>query len=442
MSRYYVISPNVKDDRRVDYFLNLMFKEHTTMVGYYPDDPHGKPFESMKIGDDYVLCAHGQNCNKRLYFAGKIKSERFEIKEDEAFARKLSGFVDLRDDKEIKFCIKNTYGAAPRIHGIYELKQNNPYDEVICNQIKSKVDRRIRMERIENIANLLRSKKNIILQGAPGTGKTYSTARLALTIIGGFDDSILSDHKKVMEKYEELHEAGQIEFVTFHMSMDYEDFVEGIKPEINKTSISYVVEDGIFKSICTKASKNQNNNYVLIIDEINRGNISKIFGELITLLEADKRTGGDHPLSVRLPYSKEDFSIPDNLYIIGTMNTTDRSIGSIDYALRRRFAFMTIESSEEAIKEYYQPSNDKIKQLSNDEVDKLKKDACDKFEAIKKFLKKCNSSEMSIEDLMVGHSFFMAKDGDELELKWKYEVLPLLDEYYKDGIINKSWDNK
>lgn len=168
----------------------------------------------------------------------------------------------------------------------------------------------------------------------------------------------------------------------------------------------------------------------MIIDEINRGNISKILGELITLLEADKREGGDHPLTVRLPYSKEDFRVPGNLYIIGTMNTTDRSVGSLDYALRRRFAFVTIEASEEVLREYY-------KRHPNDDV---KDEACKRFDKVREFLEGCKL-EMDVNDLMVGHSFFMANSMDEFERKWKYEVLPLLDEYYKDGIISMKWDN-
>lgn len=155
-------------------------------------------------------------------------------------------------------------------------------------------------------------------------------------------------------------------------------------------------------------------NYALIIDEINRGNVSKIFGELISLLEADKRDGGDHPLSVILPYSKESFSVPSNLYIIGTMNTTDRSVGSIDYAVRRRFAFVTLEADESKA-----PVGD----------------ARELFKAVKRFLKE-SKYDMDIEDLMVGHSYFM--DAANLQMKWQYEILPLLMEYHKDGIIKQS----
>lgn len=381
-------------------------------------------------------------------------------------------------------------------------------------------------EHMDNMKQLLLQKKNIILQGAPGTGKTYSTAQLALAAIG-VNDINFKDHTAVMNRYEELHQQGQIEFVTFHMSMDYEDFVEGIKPEAEGENISYNVENGIFKKICRDASKrttsnfessyeqflkdiaetnesepfilktstgkefgvcpntkgnlslltgpnrqkngvirkmnileaaqgnqdadwyyyclgvisylrdvykfsiteeNKHKNYVLIIDEINRGNISKIFGELITLLEADKRSDGVHPLTVRLPYSKEEFSVPGNLYIIGTMNTTDRSVGSLDYALRRRFAFVTIKSERSVIEEYYQ-------HIGNEA---LGEKASEYFDKVKTFLENC-SSDMDIEDLMVGHSFFMAPDDDSFNLKWNFEVIPLLGEYFKDGIINRKW---
>ena len=162
--------------------------------------------------------------------------------------------------------------------------------------------------------------------------------------------------------------------------------------------------------------KNDVKNYVLIIDEINRGNVSKIFGELISLLEADKRVGGDHPLIVTLPYSKEPFSVPPNLYIIGTMNTTDRSVGSIDYAVRRRFAFVTLEADENKVPEG---------------------NARNLFNAVKNFLNK-SKYDMDIEDLMVGHSYFMVDDEDSLNMKWQYEILPLLMEYHKDGIIKES----
>ena len=401
----------------------------------------------------------------------------------------------------------------------------------------------------KELIDLLENKRNIILQGAPGTGKTYNTAALALSIIKP-NFSVPSDHKDVMEEYKNqlikidsdgrICNDGQIGFVTFHQSMDYEDFVEGIKPECDDDSgdnnITYRVQLGIFKAICQKASEQKTTNfedayenltkrllsegcvgdekyltletsgrqskfgislnkkgnlklwtgkkeneyksqgvltrenilraisgekvfegwegysqsvinylkdkcnlnitqnsgtknYVLIIDEINRGNVSKIFGELISLLEADKRVGGDHPLTVTLPYSKETFSVPSNLYIIGTMNTTDRSVGSIDYAVRRRFAFVTLKADESAIENYYKGKDES-----------LKNKAIELFGKVRDFLsnKDNRSNDMEFDDLMVGHSYFMAESLNELELKWKYEVIPLLKEYQKDGLLRHS----
>lgn len=371
---------------------------------------------------------------------------------------------------------------------------------------------------MEKIIRLLKDKKNIVLQGAPGTGKTYKTAEIALALLGK-DISTYTSHESLMADYEQMHKAGQIGFVTFHQSMDYEDFIEGIKPEAEDGDVQYKVRAGIFKVLCSKAASpkesnfdeayqsfiedisestdenpfvlktktgsdfgvcpnsrgnlslfttselrykgvlhrshieetatgeyipwksyykavvqhlqdkyrlkvhsiEESKNYVLIIDEINRGNVSKIFGEVITLLEADKRSGGAHPLSVILPYSQEEFAVPSNLYIIATMNTTDRSVGSIDYAVRRRFAFVTLEADRDVLKKY---------DYGNEDTKTL---ALRLFDAVRTFLEK-NKLEMNINDLMVGHSYFLAKDEEGLLLKWQYEILPLLCEYYKDGV--------
>lgn len=279
--------------------------------------------------------------------------------------------------------------------------------------------------------DLLRFKKNIILQGAPGTGKTYSTASIALGIIG--EDLDFTDHKAVMELYKKRCDEGRIGFVTFHQSMDYEDFVEGMKPEIigdEYKNVNYKIEDGIFKRMCRNAGKAEKQDekdslpYVLIIDEINRGNVSKIFGELITLIEADKRIGGTHPIEVTLPYSKEPFSVPANLYIIGTMNTADRSVGSIDYAVRRRFAFVTLKAEESQLEQYY-----------HGKPDGFKEKACSLFKKVKDFLE-AKKADMDIDDLMAGHSYFMAEDEGQLAMKLEYEIKPLIEEYIKDEIIH------
>ncbi|MFC1503755.1 McrB family protein, partial [Pseudomonadota bacterium] len=178
----------------------------------------------------------------------------------------------------------------------------------------------------------------------PGTGKTYHTIEGAVRAAD--PDFVITDNRDALKaQYDALVNAKRIRFVTFHQSFGYEEFVEGLRAEANDNGqISYQVKPGIFKQICDDASRDKDNHYVLIIDEINRGNISKIFGELITLIEPSKRSGNDNneALSVRLSYSKDtapDFSVPDNLYIIGTMNTADRSLAMMDTALRRRFDF-------------------------------------------------------------------------------------------------------
>lgn len=391
------------------------------------------------------------------------------------------------------------------------------------------------MEFTNKCAQLLEHKRNIIIQGAPGTGKTYNTASIALKVLG-VTDIDLTDHEAVIRRYKELT-GKRIFFTTFHQSLDYEDFVEGLKPCVQtneqgeSVGVTYELENGIFKRACQAVTEDEskditecindflqhkingfenrrviptttgkssfyawweeghttikcrsthstithdethspsplniekvkdqalgegmennwpryaeafieavkkeynihgNNKVVLIIDEINRGNVAKIFGELITLLEVDKREGSEHPIQVTLPYSKELFSVPKNLYIIGTMNTTDRSTGTIDYALRRRFAFVTLESNSSVIEKHYTDPT-------------LKDQALALFNNIEEFIRKKLCGDLDIDDLMVGHSYFMSASEEELKEKMEYEVLPLISEYINDGILNVSSKEK
>ena len=211
--------------------------------------------------------------------------------------------------------------------------------------------------------------KNMILYGPPGTGKTYITATYAVLICGWYTLDTLKNmnHSKIMEIYHELEQEGRIGFTTFHQSYGYEDFIEGIRPVLDKEktdaqnqseeqkseksrNLEYTMEAGVFKAFCEKAEKSKKP-YVFIIDEINRGNISRIFGELITLIEESKRKGEADERSVILPYSGLPFSVPSNVYIIGTMNTADRSIALLDTALRRRFSFVEMMPDTEVLKD-------------------------------------------------------------------------------------------
>lgn len=231
---------------------------------------------------------------------------------------------------------------------------------------------------------------------------------------------------------------GQIEFITFHQSYSYEEFIEGIRPNLDgENELTYSLEKGIFKRISDRAKFDQENNYVIIIDEINRGNISKIFGELITLIEPSKRLyteNDEHPKKVTLPYSKKRFGVPKNIYILGTMNTADKSIALLDSALRRRFSFTEMLPKSSIIKD-----NITIEGI---EVEKL-------FETINSRI------EFLIDkDHTIGHSYFLKiKDNQTIEglaLIFKNEIIPLLSEYFysdfeKIQLVlgdNKDWKSK
>lgn len=249
---------------------------------------------------------------------------------------------------------------------------------------------------------------NQILYGPPGTGKTYSAVEYALAIIENrkinSSKQTIQQRREQMQQYETLVQAGQIVFTTFHQSYGYEEFVQGIRPNLQAQTISFQKTDGIFKRISERALQHPEKNYVLIIDEINRGNISKIFGELITLLEEDKRIGETNQLIVKLP-SGDSFAVPNNLYLIGTMNSADQSISIIDTALRRRFQFIEMP-----------PQADKIEDEQLRTV----------FQTLNRYLKR----ELKNTDLLIGHSFFMNRTEKNLEEIFNQNILPLLYEYF------------
>ena len=189
---------------------------------------------------------------------------------------------------------------------------------------------------------------NTILYGPPGTGKTYATARYCVDICDG--QAPESDDETRI-RYIKLAEEGRIEFITFHQSYGYEEFIEGLRPETGQTEsgdqtspgFRLVAKDGVLKRIAKRSLNTEIPvPHVLVIDEINRANVSKVLGELVTLLEEDKRQGADNEVTVELPHSGEHFALPPNLYILGTMNTADRSIALLDTALRRRFEFVEL----------------------------------------------------------------------------------------------------
>ncbi|MBN1415589.1 MAG: AAA family ATPase [Bacteroidales bacterium] len=352
---------------------------------------------------------------------------------------------------------------------------------------------------------------NVILYGPPGTGKTYNTVYKALEILGM--DLNGKSRTEIKQLFDDKMREGQIVFTTFHQSMSYEDFIEGIKPITINENIRYEIKDGLFKLICFRArnypklpkiikSKNaeytlvsisddmyivetdkgkivpiprglieeviyavskqilelddiikntyknadainskydryifgygsvlyalynelilNTNNcepYVLIIDEINRGNVSQIFGELITVIEQDKRLGNPEALQITLPYSKEKFGVPPNLYIIGTMNTADRSVEALDTALRRRFDF-------EYTPPLYSIRGEDGTDLMGREIDGIN---------LSKLLKTINDriEKLLDKDHLIGHSYFM-QSGNIKDLKQAFDnrIIPLLQEYF------------
>ncbi|WP_414492864.1 DUF3427 domain-containing protein [Stenotrophomonas maltophilia] len=270
---------------------------------------------------------------------------------------------------------------------------------------------------------VMHAPSNTILYGPPGTGKTYGVVDKALEIL---DPELLAATKGQgagaravhKQRFDALHEEGRIRFVTFHQSFAYEDFVEGLKARAGASgALEYGVESGVFLELCIDA-QHSDLPYVLIIDEINRGNIARIFGELITLIEPSKRQGMDEALSVRLPYSKQDFAVPANLHIIGTMNTADRSLAAMDVALRRRFRFIEMPPRPE---------------LLDWDVDGIR---------MGELLSTLNSRiEVLLgRDHLIGHAYLMgAKDLPGLAEAFRLRILPLLQEYFFEDWRRIAW---
>ena len=249
----------------------------------------------------------------------------------------------------------------------------------------------------ETLVNVLKMKKNIILQGAPGVGKTFTAKRLAYSIIGSKNPD-------------------RVQMIQFHQSYSYEDFIEGYRPTEN----GFTIKKGSFYKFCKLAEDDDENDYFFIIDEINRGNLSKIFGELFMLIEKDKRG-----IELQLLYSDENFSVPPNVYIIGMMNTADRSLAMLDYALRRRFSFFTMKPGFNTIGfQTYQ--------------DSLKSDAFKKLISCIKQLNSKIAADISLgEGFCIGHSYFCGLTAKTATVQTltsiiEYELIPLLKEYWFD----------
>ncbi len=355
------------------------------------------------------------------------------------------------DNKRHANCLKDLCAAFKQDNGIADdLLSDKDYEDLItpkkaANKQNSKAESPYR-ENDNSGTNLFDAEAtsngqcgivhiplNQILFGPPGTGKTYNTISKTLDILGvpvvakegislppntKWFENEEADRKSAIHEFNDLKNKGRIVFTTFHQSMSYEDFIEGIKPKtVGKKDVIYKVEPGIFKKICDEANA-KGEPYVLIIDEINRGNIANIFGELITLIEDDKRLDKLEELKVQLPYSKKPFGVPSNLFIIGTMNTADRSVEALDSALRRRFSFVEMMPKPELL------AGVGIKGFKDTTLKKL-------LEVINKRIEVLKDREHQI-----GHSYFMKFAGkgpieaEALKKVFTDKIIPLLQEYF------------
>jgi 5-methylcytosine-specific restriction protein B len=375
-------------------------------------------FLDAKAGD--MIIGYESNPVKQIVAIGRVSAEQDGEK---LFFEKVEGLTSPIDYATLKGCpelermeyFQNPQGSLFKLtRGEYDfildmIREENPVatEASIDAYTKSDFLDEVYMteKRYENLVAVLRNKKNIILQGAPGVGKTFAARRLAWSMMGEKDDS-------------------RIEFVQFHQNYSYEDFMMGYKPVEDGFELKY----GIFYRFCQKAANQPDKEFFFIIDEINRGNMSKIFGELLMLIEKDYRG-----TKATLAYNGLSFSVPKNLYIIGMMNTADRSLAMIDYALRRRFSFFEVEpgfDSEGFI--HYQNG------LNNETLNEL-------VNKVKDLNREISLDKSLGKGFCIGHSYFCGRDvctEEWLHSIVDYDILPMLSEYWFDD-ANKlqRWEN-
>lgn len=365
-------------------------------------------FLDAKVGD--VVIGYESNPVRQIVAIGRVSAEQDGEKLFFEKAETLSSPIDyavLKECPELENMeyFRNPQGSLFKLtRSEYEfildmIREENPIVTASSSDAYTKDDflNEVYMteERYETLVNVLRNKKNIILQGAPGVGKTFAARRLAWSMMGEKDDS-------------------RIEFVQFHQNYSYEDFMMGYKPVEDGFELKY----GIFYRFCQKAANQPDKEFFFIIDEINRGNMSKIFGELLMLIEKDYRG-----TKMTLAYNGLPFSVPKNLYIIGMMNTADRSLAMIDYALRRRFSFFEIEPGFDS-QGFISYQNG----LNSETLDEL-------ISKVKELNRKIAADKSLGRGFCIGHSYFCGRDvcTDEwLHSVVDYDILPMLSEYWFD----------
>lgn len=404
--KYYQISSFAQGSEEPDYFDDFV-QYNAVWVGG-PSSSTGKteyPIYNVQRGD-IVLVRRGW-----VMFGG------IAVVIDNEYADDI-----YTDEKAIKviWLIKKDYNLHENFLGqrdgfshasgktIERFKEAYPMAFQILDEIRNK-------QRIM-VNHAIVNYKNLILQGPPGTGKTRLAKQIALWLTDESEKElslieIIDKNLFAKEPDPDIEANEQIKLIQFHPSYTYEDFVRGIKASAEGNRLKYEVENRILAKLAETAGKpeNQHKAFVLIIDEINRANLSSVLGELIYALEYR-----GEPVETIYKYGdSNEIRIPENLYIIGTMNTADRSVSAIDYAIRRRFKFISVLCSDEPI------TNAKAKNL---------------YQEVKRIFDEFTSPEFNKDDIQIGHSYFLC-DDDELPVKLKYEIKPLLLEYVKDGIL-------
>lgn len=505
-------------------------------IGFVPGDRQRKKFEEMRAGDFFYLVR-----NSKVVLLGQIENQEItntpeHLNQPNWVMRK---FIKIKDPVRDLYSTQvkgEKKGWKPEYNStINEVGKNDlvEFEETILQPAfglnltdlqDSRTISPINKQTDKKGRNSIQIPLNQILYGPPGTGKTFNTINLALSIADPDFQKDSKSREEVKKRFDQLIEEGQIVFTTFHQSMSYEDFIEGIKPINGESegSLSYEIQPGIFKQLCDSAltpnrqgfdaaykkfqedlaklnnedekfalttptgkefsislnskgnfylytgqdknrqgvltkenlqkqingediwyqgyhsgvlkhleekygySLNQKEtakNYVIIIDEINRGNVSQVFGELITLIEDDKRIGKNEGISITLPYSKQKFGVPLNVYIIGTMNTADRSVEALDAALRRRFSFIEMPPNPELIRTEgnLKEQNGMLEVTDHGEIDLV-----DLLETINQRIEKLLDN-----DHQIGHSFFLSVDSiSSLKHAFQNKIIPLLKEYF------------
>lgn len=402
-------------------------------------------FSDMEIGETQSYTLYNDNGNKRRIFQNFLDAktgdlvvgyESYPVKQVVALAKvsqendgeslyfeKIEGLATPIDYATLKSCpelermeyFTNPQGSLFKLtKGEYDfimdlIREENPValKETFEAYSKAKFLEEVYMtgERFDTLVSLLKNKQNLILQGAPGVGKTFAAKRLAYAVMGQKDDS-------------------RIEFIQFHQNYSYEDFIMGYRPQGN----GFELQNGIFYRFCQKAANTPNKPFFFIIDEINRGNMSKIFGELLMLIEKDYRG-----TKATLAYSGMPFTVPKNLYIIGMMNTADRSLAMIDYALRRRFCFFEMEPgyNSNGFRKYQAG-------FDNETFNTL-------IERIKELNKEITADSSLGKGFCIGHSYFCGQK--ECTDEWmmeviEYDIIPMLSEYWFDESAKlQRWEN-